>query len=100
MEVKVSMANLEKHYCCSNPECRKTFDKPKLIKYYVCPHCMTKIEEKENKKEECPYFFGYLNQKNKNKPIPKNCIECGKVLECMLNKNYSQTAVEEIKKWY
>lgn len=93
-----SMTVTKGQHFCSNPKCRKAFDNPKLIKYYVCPHCMTKIEEKE--KAGCPYFFGYLNQKDKNEPIPQKCIGCEKVLECMLNKNYSQTAVAEIKKWY
>ncbi len=31
-------------YCCSNPNCKKVFSKPKIIKYYVCPSCQTVID--------------------------------------------------------
>ena len=33
-----------KHYCCSNPNCKSVFSKPKIIKYYVCPSCQTLVE--------------------------------------------------------
>ena len=74
---------VEKHSC---PKCDKTYDKPKLIQYYACPHCMTKIEEE--RKTSCQQWFGYLNQKPKAEPMPKCCVECEKVVECMLNLNY------------
>jgi len=88
----------EQHYC-SNPTCKKAFDKPILIQYYACPHCQTKIEEEQ--KTGCQYWFGYLNEKHNNEQIPQECIECEKVVECMLNHYYnSEAAVAEIKKWY
>ena len=88
---------VEKLHSCS--KCDGTFDKPKLIQYYVCPHCMTKIEEE--RKMGCQYWFGYLNQKEKDEPMPKDCVECEKVVECMLSQYYSSAdAVEEVKKWY
>ena len=31
-------------YCCSNPNCKKVFSKPKVIKYYVCPSCQTVVD--------------------------------------------------------
>ena len=31
-------------YCCSNPNCKKVFSKPKIIKYYVCPACQTIVD--------------------------------------------------------
>ena len=80
-------------------KCHETFDKPKLVKYFACPHCLTKIEEK-NEEKGCQYWFGYLNQKDKNESIPKDCIECERVVGCMLNKDNSAAAVVEIKKWY
>src|SRR5512139_1131474 len=84
------------HFC---PKCDGTFDKPKLIQYYACPHCLTKIEEEL--KIGCQYWFGYLNQKEKDEPMPKECVECEKVVECMLNQScYSADAVAEVKKWY
>src|SRR5512136_1655433 len=90
-------STVEKQHSCSN--CNRTFDKPKLIQYYVCPHCMNKIEEEL--KMGCQYWFGYLNQKEKGEPMPKGCVECEEVVECMLNQQYdSSNAVAEIKKWY
>lgn len=87
----------QEHQRCSN--CTKTFEKPELIQYYVCPYCKNKIEEE--RKMGCQYWFGYLNRKEKNEPMPKDCVECEKVVECMLNRYYnSAAAVAEIKKWY
>jgi hypothetical protein len=86
-----------KQHSCS--KCDRTFDKLKMIQDYVCPHCMTKIEEEG--KMGCQYWFGYLNQKDKSEPMPKECVECEKVVECMLNQYYnSAAAVAEVKKWY
>jgi len=87
----------EKQHSCSN--CEGTFDKPVLVQYYACPHCLAKIGEEL--KTGCQHWFGYLSQKEKGEPIPKNCVECEKVLECMLDRHYSsEGAVAEIKKWY
>jgi len=33
-----------KSYCCSNPTCKSVFSHPKIIKYYACPTCHTKVE--------------------------------------------------------
>jgi hypothetical protein len=33
-----------RRYCCSNPNCKKVFSKPKVIKYYVCPSCQTVVD--------------------------------------------------------
>lgn len=182
-------------YLCSNPNCRRVFSRPKVIKYYVCPTCQTlvdvtetedqihikvtstaeelvtrrnskigepektkeleaidmqavmaqqtleelcppmkektKVSEKtvmlgkvrvpEPKKEEpcsdqgqtsetktvsptsssCQYGYGYLSQREKGEGIPETCIECAKILNCMLSKYYtSGESVKEIKKWY
>lgn len=86
----------EKNYCS---KCGKTFDKPKIVQYYVCPHCESKIEEK--KETGCQLWFGYLSQKDKGQSVPQECVECEKVVECMLNQYHGSTsAVKEIKKWY
>jgi DNA-directed RNA polymerase subunit RPC12/RpoP len=80
-------------------KCKKTFDTPKLIQYYACPHCLCKLEEKS--KTGCQYWFGFLSQKDKSDSIPQECVECQKVMDCMLNRCYnSENAVSEIKKWY
>jgi hypothetical protein len=85
----------EKSYCS---KCKESFAEPKLIQYYACPHCLNKIEEEA--KTGCQQWFGYLSQKDKTEGVPKECVECQKVLECMLNQDSSAVAVSEIKKWY
>ncbi len=86
----------EKNHCS---KCKKTFDEPRLVQYYACPHCLNKLEEKS--KIGCHFWFGFLSQKDKGESIPQECIECEKVMECMLNQNnVSGTAMSEIKKWY
>jgi hypothetical protein len=97
----VSIAQLdfssEERRCCT--KCNKTFDKPKLVQYYACPHCLGKIEENQN--NGCQYWFGYLNQREKNEPIPQLCVECEKAVECLLSPHCdTPAAVAEIKKWY
>ena len=39
-----SKNNKVHRYCCSNPNCKKVFSKPKIIKYYVCPTCQTLVD--------------------------------------------------------
>jgi hypothetical protein len=86
----------EQHYCS---KCNKAFDKPKLVQYHACPHCLNRIEEEQEK--DCQYWFGYLSSKEKGEPVPQECVQCEKVVECMLNQYYkSAAAVAEIKKWY
>ena len=36
-------SNKKQRYQCANPNCKKAFSKPKLIKYYVCPTCQTLV---------------------------------------------------------
>ncbi len=55
---------------------------------------------KEEHKKGCQYWYGYLSQREKNKPIPKECEECKKAVECMLKQIYSSSALAEIKKFY
>jgi len=87
----------KKRFLCSNPECRKTFDKPKIIKF--CPHCYSEIRDGDN--SDCPHFFGYLGLKEDGNGIPYECNHCTKTLECLLKKQkYSNKAVKEIKKWF
>jgi len=77
--------------------------------YYACPYCLIKLEvtsaqpekekEKEKKKEEPPFeqpekeekgpsrcagYFGYLASRPENAPIPKECLTCPKVLDCVM----------------
>lgn len=181
-------------YLCSNPNCRKVFSRPKIIKYQVCPACQTLVNmaEAENKDKsrisfaskkfmklkkkkkvktdnsegltlevqqasvepppeekrvpekkpegseeaisfekvlkprqgkvetpsvqqkitletetvsqpssKCKYGFGYLHQRKKGEDIPDTCMECNKLLNCMLSDHYKkEESVAEIKKWY
>ena len=93
---KSQMHAVEKKNHCF--KCKKTFDKPKLVQYYACPHCLNKLEEKE--KTGCQRWFGFLSQKDKSESVPQECVECEKVMDCMLNRYYDSVAVSEIKKWY
>lgn len=38
------------------------------------------------KEHECPYYFGYLNQRSKGEEIPEECLTCKKIVQCMLTK--------------
>lgn len=93
------MQDQEKKYTCENPKCKITFDKPKLVQYYVCPFCFTKVE-KETKEQGCLHYFGYLRERESGEAIPTECIECRKCVECMLSNLNSKSAAKEIKKWY
>jgi hypothetical protein len=89
---QMCVAEGKKH--CS--KCKKNFDEPKIVP--VCPHCLNRIEEKVEM--GCQHWFGYLSQKEKTESVPTECVECEKVLECMLNQKNSPSAVSEIGKWY
>jgi DNA-directed RNA polymerase subunit RPC12/RpoP len=93
---KSQMHAVEKKNNCF--KCKKTFDNPKLVQYYACPHCLNKVEEKV--KTGCQYWFGFLSQKDRSESVPQECVECEKVVDCMLNRYYDSVAVSEIKKWY
>ena len=87
-----------KRFLCSNPDCRKVFDEPRIIKF--CPHCYTEMKE-ETENSDCPHFFGYLGLKQDKKGIPEECNECTRTLECLLKKRkYSNKAIKEIEKWF
>ncbi len=36
-------------YRCSNPNCKRVFSRPKIIKYYVCPTCQTLVNTTQTK---------------------------------------------------
>ena len=93
------MRNQEKKYTCENPKCKNTFDKPKLVQYYVCPFCSTKVEI-ETREHGCLHYFGYLRERESGEIIPSECIECKKSIDCMLTNQTSKEAIKEIKKWY
>ena len=39
---------------------------------------------------ECTHDFGYLAHRDKNAPIPKECLICPKIVDCMLKLNDSE----------
>lgn len=77
--------------------------------YYACPHCLAKVSEIKDKKDKekksislsmevdkktateleenvkCKHSMGYLKRREKNKPIPEECLTCSKMIECMLH---------------
>lgn len=98
MALKLERDDGGKNHC---RKCKKTFSEPKLIQYYACPHCLNKIEEEEEAKTGCQHWYGFLSQKDNKDSVPQECVECDKVLECMLSQYHnSTTAVDQIKKWY
>jgi len=80
-----------------------------IQKYYACPCCMTKVNDvktSESGEEEkslismveprklgaesenmakCGHFFGYLKKRQKETPIPEECLTCGKMVECLFH---------------
>jgi len=74
--------------------------------YYACPRCLTQVRELNGKKKEngktstlngiaakrvkkldsvvCKHHFGYLKNRQKNDPIPDECLVCHRMIECML----------------
>jgi DNA-directed RNA polymerase subunit RPC12/RpoP len=59
------------------------------------PACGTKEDS------TCKYYFGYLSQREKGKPIPDECMQCSQCMDCILSELYkSKKSVSEIKKWY
>ncbi len=78
--------------------------------YNACPYCLTEIIALETKDEnlpeetapeldveeiceqnheelpDCKKYFGYLNEKQPNQPIPEECMLCSRIINCMGNK--------------
>ena len=80
-------------YCLSRidvgiPEAEKIEEKieqtSKLIEIKKIIEKNAKKEKEKAKEVKCPYHFGYLKEKDKNLPIPEECLTCPKMLECML----------------
>ena len=78
--------------------------------YYACPRCLSKVssletskpievdEDQEEKFEapieikfesavrgtnDCTHHLGYLKKRQKDKPIPEECLTCSKMIECI-----------------
>ena len=78
--------------------------------YYACPKCLSRIsslgrqkpvEVEEDQKEKveapletepedaegetttCAHHIGYLKKRQKDTPIPEDCLTCSKMIECM-----------------
>jgi len=34
---------------------------------------------------KCPYGFGYLKKLDKNAPIPNECLNCPRIMECFVS---------------
>jgi predicted flap endonuclease-1-like 5' DNA nuclease len=73
----------------SSKEFDNTFDEPKQVNSHVHLHCKSEVEEE--RETDCQHRFGYLNDRTKGEPIPNECVNCEKVLECMLNQQYQST---------
>ncbi len=60
-------------YLCSNPNCRKVFSKPKIIKYHVCPACQTLVDI-SHPVDEAEIQF-YLASRTLKKPAKPKTVE-------------------------
>ena len=40
--------------------------------------------EKEECHKECPYYFGYLSEHDKEAFFPEECLVCSRVVDCIL----------------
>ena len=101
------------HLVCPYSECKKEFEKPLVLtdfsrtpreNYYVCPHCLTKVDvvSKDSKlgsvsvessgnpgektPTECGFHFGYLKGLSREAAIPDGCLTCSKLLQCFAKK--------------
>jgi DNA-directed RNA polymerase subunit RPC12/RpoP len=78
-------------------------------KYYACPRCMTEVKDADASDSDegertrsslkqlktspiesktsanCEHFFGYLKKREKDAPIPEECLMCGRMIECLLH---------------
>ncbi|MDH5438739.1 MAG: hypothetical protein OEX76_07560 [Candidatus Bathyarchaeota archaeon] len=100
---------------CPNPKCGKMFEEPLLLsnlskkpteQYYVCPHCIIKLDNLPLQDEEksspvpveppqrlektespsCIHHVGYLKTLPKGDSIPDDCLTCTELLACMFKK--------------
>jgi len=99
---------------CPNPKCGKVFEEPLLLRdlskhpverYYVCPHCIIKLDKTPIEDQEKPSpvpikppqrlegknsatcaQFGFLKTLPKDASIPDNCLTCPELLRCSLKK--------------
>jgi hypothetical protein len=76
-------------------------------KYYACPRCMAKTPPTTRTIQEiqyptpipptkkattaekeavagCANHFGYLRKRDKDKPIPEECLTCVKMVDCLM----------------
>lgn len=86
--------------------------KKTVEKYFACPHCFAKLDEvspqlQTHKKEKeaskvkprekrerfplrCAGYFGYLASRPVDAPLPKECLNCPKVMDCIMKTNTYQ----------
>jgi hypothetical protein len=57
-----------------------------------------KLEKDEEFSRECPYYFGYLSEPNKEVSFPEECLVCSKVVDCILLPLVSLNADYLVKK--
>ncbi len=95
-------------------ECGENFQNPLLTTissdshsqmYYACPRCLTRVNLPQAHKSEenaaptkelgiskpsiekaagCQHFFGFLGKRQKDTPIPDDCLTCSKMVECLV----------------
>jgi hypothetical protein len=59
------------------------------------------LKKREKGYSKCGGYVGYLAHLPENAEIPRECLACPKVMDCVLRKSgYSEKTVKEIWKWY
>ena len=79
-----SKNNKVHRYCCSNPNCKKVFSKPKIIKYYVCPSCQTLVDMT---------FENFQSPAQKKPVLEKKQVTLRKQKESKQDKNQEPKAI-------
>jgi len=82
-------------------------------RYYACPHCFMKLDvvsfrvlkeqadrrkekrllkppEREKGSSKCGSYLGYLATLPEDEPIPRECLTCLKILDCVMKTSDSQ----------
>jgi hypothetical protein len=104
--------NPECHEKIEEPIVVSDVSRTRVERYYACPHCFIKLDEifaqflkqEEERKEEpsikapekekppekekgsskCAGYLGYLASLPEGEPIPRECLVCSKVLDCVM----------------
>ena len=83
-------------YVCSNPNCKRVFSKPKIIKYHVCPVCQTLVNIADvANQEEIELALATQNLLKRRKPKAAKRDSTEEMSETAIQVATSQPKTEE-----